>query len=455
MAEEQQKINVPSNGANGSVAEEALRNLKAVDAPKPAAKKAAAKKAGKKSGKKASKRKLAKPTSAGTSDTAAKKRVVRSFPASTFEDALFLAKAMQQMAGGQKVRRLTLFDHLKKSPDSGESRQLMTNSSRYGLTTGNHKTEYLELTPEGKTATSQEIDERQRLKARFDLAIDKIPPFKDLYEQLKGHKLPAQAVLRDLLTEKGYSPEEVTECVDTFILNAKFLGLLRPIAGAERVLPIEHVLEEASPAAYSIPTPASPSTPTASWAQPQGFSPAITVAEYNPATGDDWSKICFYITPIGAPGSPERMHSDLFLSAIVEPALEEFGLKVIRADQIAQPGLITTQIIEHVVKARLVVADLSYHNANVFYELCLRHACRMPTVQIIRVGDPIPFDLNQVRTIQIDTTSIYTLVPQLETYKSEIANQVRRALGNPEGVDNPLSMFYPNLGVLQETKDPS
>jgi hypothetical protein len=50
-------------------------------------------------------------------------------------------------------------------------------------------------------------------------------------------------------------------------------------------------------------------------------------------------------------------------------------------------------------------------------------------------------------------TSIFTLVPQLETYKSEIANQVRRALGNPEGVDNPLSMFYPELGVLQQSKE--
>lgn len=370
------------------------------------------------------------------------KRIFRSFPASTFEDALPLAQAIQQFASGQKVRRLTLFDYLKKSPDSSDSRQLMTNSSRYGLTTGSKTSEYLELTLDGKIATSSEVDERQKTKARFKLAIENILPFNDLYEHLKSNKLPAKAVLRDFLLEKGYTPEEVSECVDTFIVNAKYLGLLKPIAGSERLLPMEHVLEEVAKL-----------NPTSSTFETNGNGSMSTASDI-PVTSEgaeDWSNICFYITPIGEAGSEQRSHSDLFLSSIVEPALEEFGLKVVRADQIGQPGLITSQIIEHIIKSRLAIADLSFHNANVFYELCLRHAFRLPTVQIIRVGDKIPFDVSQVRTIQIDNTSIYTLVPQLETFKSEIANQVRRALSNPESVDNPLTIFYPNLGVIQPT----
>jgi hypothetical protein len=109
--------------------------------------------------------------------------------------------------------------------------------------------------------------------------------------------------------------------------------------------------------------------------------------------------------------------------------------------------MITGQIIEHIIRARLVVADLSFHNPNVFYELCLRHACKLPIVQIIRCADDLPFDLEQFRTIKIDTSSIYTLVPSLETYKSEIANQVRRALADPDAVDNPLTVFCPGLKV--------
>ena len=59
----------------------------------------------------------------------------------------------------------------------------------------------------------------------------------------------------------------------------------------------------------------------------------------------------------------------------------------------------------------------------------------------------IPFDLDQFRTIQVDTTSIFSMVPNLQTYKAEIATQVRMALKDPDSVDNPISTYYPNLKV--------
>lgn len=109
--------------------------------------------------------------------------------------------------------------------------------------------------------------------------------------------------------------------------------------------------------------------------------------------------------------------------------------------------MITAQVIDHLLHAKLVIADLSFLNPNVLYELCLRHACRLPTVQVIRGDFDIPFDLEQFRTIKIDCTSYYTLVPQLESYKAEIAAQVRRVLEDPESVDNPISAFCPQLKV--------
>jgi hypothetical protein len=131
------------------------------------------------------------------------------------------------------------------------------------------------------------------------------------------------------------------------------------------------------------------------------------------------------------------------LGSIIEPALEPLKLSVVRADKIDRPGIITKQVIEYLMKARLVIADLSYHNPNVFYELAVRHMLRKPVVQIMRVADPIPFDVNQVRTITIDTSSIYTLTPKIDAYRAEIAAQVRRALENPESVDTPLSIYFP------------
>jgi hypothetical protein len=125
--------------------------------------------------------------------------------------------------------------------------------------------------------------------------------------------------------------------------------------------------------------------------------------------------------------------------------LAAFKLSVVRADAIDKPGVITKQIIEYLVKSRLVIVDLSFNNPNVFYELAIRHMMRLPVVQLIRSGDRIPFDINQMRTIIIDTSDIHILVPRIDTYRAEIATQVRRALENPEAVDTPISTYFPSL----------
>jgi len=361
-----------------------------------------------------------------------KKRIQRSFPASTFDDATIIANAIQEFASGQKIRRITLFDHLGKSPESGASRQMIVNSSKYGLTLGGQQAEYLELTPDGRVFTDPETPHKEKISMQFKLAIYDIEPFKKIYEQFKGNKLPTKSVIGDFLKDEGYHVEEISECINIFLINSKSIGLLKLVAGAERLLPIEHILEE-------LPVV-------------QSHTEAIRIIEdkqvHKETTGNEYfDRTCFYITPIGEEGSEFRLHSDLFLNHIVEPAVKEFGLEVIRADRIGDPGMITTHIIEHIVKSRLVVADLSFHNPNVFYELALRHACRKPTVQIIRKSDKIPFDLDHVRTIRIDTSSIYSLVPQLEIYRSEITEQVRKSLNDPESVDNPISAAFRNLKV--------
>ena len=380
-----------------------------------------------------------KSTGSGAETGAAKRRTRRTglFPAASFEEALTLANAIQKHAAGQKVRRLTLFDQMGKSPDSGTSRQLIVNSNKYGLTKGSYTAEHLELTPDGKLATGSDVPAGDKLRVRFKLAIDRIGAFKALYEAQKGNRLPASSVLQDFARDQGVPDADAKECVEMFIVNAKFLGILRPIAGAERIVPIDQAVE---------------GLPTEPGDRPdEGQPPADSVDRSTiPIVRNDdhdWDRICFYISPIGDEGTEHRQHADLFLGSIVEPTLEEFGLTVVRADKIGKPGMISAQVIEHVLKSKLVIADLSYHNPNVFYELCLRHVCRLPTVQLIRKADKIPFDLDQFRTIEIDTTNIYTMVPNLQTYRAEIATQVRMALKDPDSADNPISTYYPNLRV--------
>lgn len=368
------------------------------------------------------------------SSPARRGRSARPFPAGPFEEALEFAKAIFELGSGTPVRRLTLFDHLQRTPDSGPSRMLVTNASKYGLIKGSYASEQLELTPEGKKVCDDNTSPRERARLKAKLAILDIPPFMTLYDKYVNAKLPPRAALIDSMKEAGTSLDHIEEGVDTFIVNLKFIGLLQNLSGADRVVTVEHLMDTLPGASTPVIGPAS----------------TITSSSQNLITQEQASfeSTCFYITPIGAADSDARRHSNLFLENIVEPAIATVGLSVVRADQIDKPGIITRQIMEYLFRARLVVADLSFSNANVFYELALRHAARLPVVQIIRQGDPIPFDINQMRTITIDNRDIYTLLPNVELYRSEIASQARRALEAGQEVDTPVSMYFPQARLV-------
>lgn len=105
------------------------------------------------------------------------------FPPVSFLSVLPLAEAIQKHGAGQATRRITIFDKLGKSPESSASRMLITNSSRYGVTTGGYQAEVLELTPLGAVATSPDSPPREKAAARFKLAVETVPAFKHLYER--------------------------------------------------------------------------------------------------------------------------------------------------------------------------------------------------------------------------------------------------------------------------------
>jgi len=118
-------------------------------------------------------------------------------------------------------------------------------------------------------------------------------------------------------------------------------------------------------------------------------------------------KICFCIVPIGEEGTPPRLRSDEFMEFIVEEVLSP-DYEIHRADQLPRPGVITTQIMQEVVTADLVVADLTGGNPNVFYELALRHVTRKPLVQFMDSTQRPPFDVAPTRTILFDIRSLTT-----------------------------------------------
>jgi hypothetical protein len=382
-------------------------------------------------------------TEEGNDNSGDKKKRRRSnkpFPVHTFEYALELAEAVQRVSSGKPIRKVTLFNTLDKAPGSNQSRDWITSANKYGLVKGSYAAEMIELTEQGFVASSEDSSEYDKVQARADLAIMKVPVFKALYEEFVGTKLPSRPVLIDSARNYQVPDDVVNEAVDIFLGNVRFVGLLQLLSGAERLITFDHLLEE------TLDTRSTNNSAQTNSAKPDNLKPIIerpSSSTYQPAL----ETTCFYITPIGNEGSEYRQHADLFLGSLVEPALQELGLRVKRADLIDKPGVITRQIIEYILRSKLVIADLSFHNPNVFYELALRHATKLPTVHLIRLSDNIPFDVNQSRVITIDTTSIYTLVPRLESYRAAIANQVRQALEDPDSVDNPLTTFYPSFQV--------
>ena len=161
------------------------------------------------------------------------------------------------------------------------------------------------------------------------------------------------------------------------------------------------------------------------------------------------NKTCFVIAPIGDAGSDIRKRSDQVLKHVITPAVESCGYNALRADQISEPGMITSQVIQHIVDDPLVIADLTGWNPNVFYELAIRHALRKPLVQMIKRGEQIPFDVAGTRTIYVDHKDL----DSVEEAKGEIVKQVTSLERDASDIETPISVSL-DLQLLRQSDNP-
>ncbi len=132
---------------------------------------------------------------------------------------------------------------------------------------------------------------------------------------------------------------------------------------------------------------------------------------------------CFFVTPIGAEGSEARKRADALLHHVLRPISKDF-LEIVRADEVDDPGTITTDIVQRLYSNDLVIADLTGSNPNVFYEVGLRHSFNKPMVHLLQEGEKPPFDLAGERIIFFDIKDLNSV----ELAKSKIQKQARAAL---------------------------
>ncbi len=113
--------------------------------------------------------------------------------------------------------------------------------------------------------------------------------------------------------------------------------------------------------------------------------------------------LCFVLMPFGCKpdptGGPEIDFNCIYTEAI-QPAIEAAGMEPIRADGERSGGIIHKAMFERLLLCEYAVADLTTANANVFYELGVRHTARPRSTQPIYANaQPIPFDINQLRAM--------------------------------------------------------
>ena len=192
-------------------------------------------------------------TSERASNTDTRRRRGRKpYPTLRFERTLELPKAIVEHGVEGRIRRLTLFQQMERSPESSSSRLLISTSSRYGLTRGGHTADYLELTDTGEATVRGSRDNITTLDMAFNQAISGTSAFDSVYERLKNERIPTAQVLQDLLAQEGIDLSDCEEAANIFVENIRYLGLIQEQTGNEYIIPLEQRIEELSVETHDV-----------------------------------------------------------------------------------------------------------------------------------------------------------------------------------------------------------
>lgn len=151
-----------------------------------------------------------------------------------------------------------------------------------------------------------------------------------------------------------------------------------------------------------------------------------------PETSESRRRKAFLVTPIGSNNSETRRATEGILKAVLRPICEQLDIELEVAHKISLSGSITNQVIRHLLEDDLVIANLTGLNANVMYELAVRHCARKPTVVLAERDTELPFDITTERTIFFDND-----MAGVEEVKPQVLEAIKSAIGEDKP-DNPV-----------------
>ncbi len=143
----------------------------------------------------------------------------------------------------------------------------------------------------------------------------------------------------------------------------------------------------------------------------------------------------FIVRPFG---EKNGINFDQVQEKLIIPALEKAGIKGYTTGIIFEAGNIRQDMFQLLLTSDLVIADISIHNANVFYELGIRHALRSGKTVLIRCHkDEVPFDLKTDRYLACNQNDPASDVDMLCEGLKQTINSIRP--------DSPVFSMLPNL----------
>ncbi len=226
-------------------------------------------------------------------------------------------------------------------------------------------------------------------------AILAAPEISEVYSHYRGEYLPDEKFFENALVDKFSIPaEKVAEFKEIFLASLQSAQLVEKKDEKYRILDTQAATEEG----------------------------ASTIKKLSTAAKVSASDSCFVLMPFGSPVGN-------YYQQIYEPAIRKAGLRPVRADaDIFGTGKIIDQIWEGINASKVLVAELTGRNPNVFYELGLAHALDKPVVLVSSNEDDVPFDLKHIRVIYYNVSDPFWGQKLIE----KVAENILSALTNPE-----------------------
>ena len=228
-------------------------------------------------------------------------------------------------------------------------------------------------------------------------AVLNAPTISDVYKHYRGENIPDEQFFRNALVDTFSLPDDkVDEFKAVFLEDLSEAQLIEDVGGKKRIL---DVARDAKP----------------------GVAPDDTLKKISKGVKIEHGDSCFVMMPFADPIGG-------YYKAIYESAITKAGLRPVRADdEIFATGKIIDQVWAGITAAKVLVAELTGRNPNVFYELGLAHALGKPVVLVSSNQADVPFDLQHIRVIYYDMRDPFWG----EKLMAKISENIVSALKNP------------------------